>query len=108
MSPRPGEVWLADLGLAAKTRPVVIVSRFDPHAPRALAFYVPLTTQSRGSDNEVALPRLTFLDRDSIANVQGLAAIPWARLERKLGRLPVISLGEIKKAITNALELDPR
>jgi hypothetical protein len=23
MSPRPGEVWLADLGLAAKTRPVV-------------------------------------------------------------------------------------
>ena len=31
-----GEVWMADLGLAAKTRPVVIVSREDPdprHAP---------------------------------------------------------------------------
>ena len=26
MSPRPGDVWLADLGLAAKTRPVVVVS----------------------------------------------------------------------------------
>jgi mRNA-degrading endonuclease toxin of MazEF toxin-antitoxin module len=35
MNPRPGEVWLADLGLAAKTRPVVIVSRYDPEAPRA-------------------------------------------------------------------------
>jgi mRNA interferase MazF len=61
MSPRPGEVWLADLGLAAKTRPVVIVSRHDPDAPRALTIYVPLTTQNRGSRYEVALPKLTFL-----------------------------------------------
>ncbi len=52
MSPRPGEVWLADLGLAAKTRPVVIVSRHDPDAPRALTIYVPLTTQNRGSRYE--------------------------------------------------------
>jgi mRNA-degrading endonuclease toxin of MazEF toxin-antitoxin module len=29
MNPRRGEIWLADLGLAAKTRPVVIVSRED-------------------------------------------------------------------------------
>ncbi len=36
MSPQPGEVWLADLGLAAKTRPVVVVSRLDPDAPRHL------------------------------------------------------------------------
>ncbi len=34
MSPHSGEVWLADLGLAAKTRPIVIVSRHDPEAPR--------------------------------------------------------------------------
>ncbi|MGA2882141.1 MAG: type II toxin-antitoxin system PemK/MazF family toxin [Bryobacteraceae bacterium] len=47
MSPRPGEVWLADLGPAAKTRPVVIVSRHDPNPPRALVLYVPLTTQHR-------------------------------------------------------------
>jgi mRNA interferase MazF len=47
MSPQPGEVWLADLGLAAKTRPVVIVSRQDPNPPRALVLYVPLTTQNR-------------------------------------------------------------
>ena len=24
MNPQPGEIWLADLGLAAKTRPVVL------------------------------------------------------------------------------------
>ena len=47
MNPQPGEVWLADLGLAAKTRPVVIVSRLDPNAPRVVVLYVPLTTQNR-------------------------------------------------------------
>src|SRR5574337_1709922 len=56
MSPQPGEIWLADLGLAAKTRPVVIVSRSDPDPPRALIFYVPLTTQYRQSPYEVVLP----------------------------------------------------
>ncbi len=61
MSPHPGEVWLADLGLAAKTRPVVILSRHDPDAPRALTIYVPLTTQNRGSKYEVELPRPHFL-----------------------------------------------
>ena len=61
MSPHPGEVWLADLGLAAKTRPIVILSPHDPDAPRALTIYVPLTTQDRGSRYEVGLPRLPFL-----------------------------------------------
>ena len=57
MTAKPGEVWLADLGLAAKTRPVVILSRDDPQAPRALVVYVPLTTQNRGSRYEIELAR---------------------------------------------------
>jgi mRNA-degrading endonuclease toxin of MazEF toxin-antitoxin module len=61
-----------DLGLAAKTRPVIIVSRQDPDPPRSLVLYVPLTTQQRNSPYEVPLPRLPFLDRESVANVQGL------------------------------------
>jgi mRNA interferase MazF len=86
MPPHPGEVWLADLGLAAKTRPVVVVSRNDPEAPRALILYVPLTTQNRQSAYEVALPPLPFLAHDSIANVQGLGSLPIVRLERRLGQ----------------------
>jgi mRNA interferase MazF len=84
MSPHPGEVWLADLGLAAKTRPLLIVSRYDPEVPRALVLYVPLTTQNRSSSYEVALPRVSFLHQDSVANVQGLGSIPAVRLERRL------------------------
>ena len=53
MNAKPGEIWLADLGLAAKTRPVLIISRHDPEAPRTLLIYVPLTTQHRGSRYEV-------------------------------------------------------
>ncbi len=44
MTPKPGEVWLVDLGLAAKTRPIVIVSRYDPDPLRALVLYIPVTT----------------------------------------------------------------
>ncbi|QOY87465.1 type II toxin-antitoxin system PemK/MazF family toxin [Paludibaculum fermentans] len=106
MHPHPGEIWLADLGLAAKTRPVVIVSRYDPDAPRALVLYVPLTTQQRPSSYEVPLPRLSYLDRESVANVQGLGSIPTVRLERKLGKLSKDAFARVKTALTHALDLN--
>lgn len=106
MSPRPGEVWLADLGLAAKPRPVVVVSRHDDDPPRALVIYVPFTTQNRHSAYEVPVPKQRFLDRDSVANVQGLGSLPKVRLERKLGTLPNAVMSEIKRAISFALNLD--
>jgi len=105
MNPQPGEVWLADLGLAAKTRPVVIVSRDDPAPPRALVLYVPLTTQNRQSPYEVALPSLGFLDRNSVANVQGLGSLPTARLERKLGKVPNDVMTRIKRSLAFILDL---
>ena len=105
MSPHPGEVWLADLGMTAKTRPVVVISRHDPDPPRALVLYVPLTTQNRLSSYEVPLPRLPFLDRESVANVQGLGSIPTVRLERRLGNLPKDVLAKLKAALAFALDL---
>jgi mRNA interferase MazF len=107
MNLQPGEVWLADLGLAAKTRPVVIVSRYDAYPPRALAIYVPLTTQNRGSLYEVVLPRLRFLAQDSVANVQGLGSIPTVRLECKLGKIPDEVMLKIKQAMLFTLDLEP-
>lgn len=106
MNPKPGEVWLADLGLAAKTRPIVIVSRYDPNPPRALVLYIPVTTQNRGSTYEIELPMESFLRKDSVANVQGLGSIPIARLERKLGNLPDQKMMEIKQALIFALDLE--
>ena len=91
--------------MVAKTRPVVIVSRHDPDAARALVLYVPLTTQNRGSGYEVALPKLSFLDRDSVANVQGLGSIPTVRLERRLGKIPMETMARLKAALLFALDL---
>ncbi len=105
MKAKPGEIWLADLGLAAKLRPVVIVFRHDPNPPRVLALYVPLTTQYRGSRYEVALGKLPFLEQASIANVQGLGSFAEVRLERRLGQLSEEMMTQIRGAIRFALDL---
>jgi len=100
MSPPAGEVWLADLGLTAKTRPVVILSREDANAPRDLAIYVPLTTQYRGSRYEVALPKLNFLREESTANV------PVPRLQYKIGNVSQGVLDQIREALRFALNME--
>jgi len=87
MNPRRGEIWLADLGLAAKTRPVIVISRNDENPPRHLYVYVPLTTQSRGSSYEVSLEHYAVLSDESVINVQGIGSLPRPRLIRKLGEL---------------------
>ena len=108
MAAKQGEVWLADLGLAAKTRPIVILSEDDPQAPRALVTYVPLTTQNRGSPYEIELGNLRFLKELSVANVQGIGSIPAIRLQRKLGSLSTETLNKIKQALRAALALEER
>ena len=105
MNAKPGDSWLADLGLAAKTRPILIVSRHDPEAPRALITYVPLTTQPRGSRYEVPVGNLPFLHQPSIVNVQGIGSLVEPRLERKLGQLSRDTMAKVKDAIRFALEL---
>ncbi|MEP6537687.1 MAG: type II toxin-antitoxin system PemK/MazF family toxin [Bryobacteraceae bacterium] len=106
MNPQPGEIWLADLGLAAKTCPVVIVSRQDPDPPRSLVLYVPLTTQRRDSPYEVPLPRLPFPDRESVANVQGLGSLPTVRLERRIGRFSAGVMEHLEDALAFALDIE--
>jgi len=105
MRPEPGEIWLADLGIAAKVRPVVIVSRHDDNPPRDLVIFVPCTSQSRPSSYEVALSPKAGLDRETWANVQGIGAIPTPRLIRRLGKLPLENWDSLRQALRFALNL---
>jgi mRNA interferase MazF len=105
MKAKPGDIWLADLGLAAKVRPVLVISRYDPEAPRSLIIYVPLTTQHRGSQYEIPVGQLSFLDAASVVNVQGIGSLVEPRLERKLGQLPPELMAKVKEAMRFALEL---
>ena len=105
MPPRHGEVWLADLGIAGKTRPVVVLLADDLNAPRTLVIHVPITRQSRGSDLEIPLGHLSFLDPASVANVQAIGALPAARFEKRLGVVPANDLAAIKRALVKACAL---
>jgi mRNA interferase MazF len=105
MNPQPGEIWLADLGLAAKTRPAVIVSRQDPDPPRALVLYVPLTTQRKESPYEVPLRRLAFLYRESVAKRSRIGISTNVRLERRIGTVSAEIMERLKVALAFALDL---
>ena len=74
MIPQRGEVWQVDLGYKGKIRPVLIVSRDDAAAPRILTTFVNITTQNRGSQYEVPLPHLNFLNDGSTVNTQGFGS----------------------------------
>ena len=67
MNSRHGEVWLVDMGIAAKTRPALVLIADQLDAPRSL-----ITRQNRGSELEVPLGHLPFLEPESVANVQGI------------------------------------
>lgn len=105
MKIEPGEVYRVDLGLAAKMRFFVVVSRRDDDSPRALSLCVPITTQNRGSRYEVEIPRVRFLREQSFANVQGLQAIQHQELSGLVGRLPVATMETIKDALRFAMNL---
>ena len=105
MNPRHGEVWLADMGIAGKTRPVVVLLADDVPVERTLIIHVPVTRQARGGPLEVALGHLPFLDRESVANAQAIGALPRVRFEKWLGILPAADLAKVKVALKIACAL---
>ena len=105
MEPRHGEVWLTDLGMAAKVRPVVVLMADELDAPRSLVIHVPITRESRGSALEIPLGHLRFLDPQSVANVQAIGAVTRARFERRLGAVTPADLTAIKRALVKACAL---
>ena len=105
ISPKPGELWKVDLGLAGKVRWFVVVSRHDPDAPRALSLAVPLTTKNRSSAYEVAVGKPRCLPEESFANVQGLTALEWVDFQSCGGRLPEPLMQQIRQALRFVMEL---
>ena len=84
-NPSRADIWLVDLGYAAKVRPCLVVSIPALDQDRALVTLVPHTTSPRGSRFEVTT-NVKFLRR-GVFDVQNLITIPHAKLIRKLGIL---------------------
>jgi mRNA interferase MazF len=95
-TPQRGEVWLVDLGLAAKVRPALVISIPAEDVDRALVTMVPHTTSARGSRFEASVS-VPFL-RAGAFDAQNLVTIPHAKLIRMLGKLSAAQLAVVERA----------
>ncbi len=98
------EVWLTDLGMAAKVRPCLIVSIPATLDDRALVCLVPHTTAIRNSRFEVSL-KIRFL-KPGAFDVQNIVTVPHVKLIRKLGELTESEMQEINDRLKFWLNLD--
>jgi len=103
--PKSGEVWFADLGMAEKSRPVLLLAYPDRTDARALLIVAPLTSQIRGMRGEVDLGKPRWLPKHSAVNIQGLARFDRHRLSRRLGALSPAEMDEVRVALRDLLDL---
>ena len=80
-----GEIWIVDLGLAAKVRPCLLITDFPADDELALITVVPHTTALRSNRWELFIPK-PFLKHGAF-HLQQIQSVSVARLERKLGTL---------------------
>ena len=104
IAPPRGEVWLVDLGLAAKIRPCLVFSIPLEDNDRSIVTVIPHTTSVRGSRFEVAISA-RFL-KPGAFDAQGLVTIPVAYLIRKIGVLSAIQLEPIEIAVCKWLGIE--
>jgi mRNA interferase MazF len=103
--PRAGEVWFADLGIAGKSRPVLVLAFPRDGDARSLVIVAPLTSQIRHSRGEVDLGKPRWLPKASAVNVQGLASFDRHKLSRQMGALTKPEMDRVKEALRDLLEL---
>jgi mRNA interferase MazF len=102
--PERGEVWLVDLGLAAKVRPCLVLSIPYQDEDRALVSVIAHTTSPRNSRFEVPV-KVRFL-RQGVFDAQNLITIPRAKLMRRLGKLSAGRLHLLKILSADGSESD--
>jgi mRNA interferase MazF len=98
-----GEIWLIDLGYAAKVRPCLVLSIEVEDTDRALTTVIPHTTSVRGTRFEVSL-NVRFLKQGAF-DAQNIVSVSHAKFVRKLGSLTVEQLKEIEEVVNFWLDL---
>jgi len=105
IEPKVGEVWFADLGIAAKSRPVLVLATPGDGDARSLVVVAPLTSQIRGERGEVDLGKPRWLPKPSAINVQGVASFDPRNLSRRMGLLNKAEMDSVKAALRDLLDL---
>ena len=103
LSPNRGEVWLVNLGMAAKVHPCLVLSVSIGPQDRVLATVVAHPTSPCGSRFEVAVSARIL--KSGVFDAQNMATVPHAQLIRKLGDLAADQLALVEEAIKRWLGL---
>jgi mRNA interferase MazF len=103
---RRGEVWWADLPPPTGRRPVVLLSRDEAYAVRALVTVAPVTTRIRSIPAEVPLGPEDGLPRDCVVNLDTIITIAKNSLQVRIASLRSEKVQAIDAAIRFALGLE--
>jgi len=101
----PGEVWIVDLGLAAKVRPCLILSDYPADDELSLIIVIPCTTAVRNNRWELAVPK-PFL-KPGVFHLQQIQSIPIVRLQRRIGTLTEEEFQTVRSKLIDLLDLAP-
>jgi mRNA interferase MazF len=104
MKPRRGEIWLTDLGMIAKTRPVLVLSVSPLDIDRDLVSYVMRTTSLRGTQYEIPHNHPAF--KPGAFDAQSIATTVRPKLLRKLGDIDSHTLSNVESALKQWLSLE--
>lgn len=98
-----GEVWMVDLGMAAKVRPALLLTG-EPAADELDLVTVLLhTTSLRGNPWELNIPK-PFL-KPGAFHMQQLQTISTVKLERRLGVLTNEEMDRVRSALRNRFRI---
>ncbi|MBE7504636.1 MAG: type II toxin-antitoxin system PemK/MazF family toxin, partial [Verrucomicrobiales bacterium] len=101
--PSRGEVWMVDLGLAAKVRPCLLLTDWPADEELALITVLAHTRSLRGNPWEHAVAK-TFL-KEGAFHLQQINSVPAVKLERKLGELTADEMASIEARLRARLKL---
>ena len=101
--PRAGEVWMVDLGLAAKVRPCLLLTNYPADDELALITILAHTNSLRGQQWEHLCPK-PFLKQGAF-HLQQIHSVPVAKLVRKLGDLSPNEIATIRQRLRERLSL---
>jgi mRNA interferase MazF len=83
---KPGEIWIVDLGMAAKVRPCLILTQPPRNDELDVVTVLAHTTACRGNRWEIPIPK-PYLDDEGAFDAQRIATVATVKLERRLGEL---------------------
>jgi len=97
----PGDIWMADLGLAAKVRPALLLTGEPASDELDLVTVLLHTTALRGNQRELKIPT-PFL-KPGAFHLQQVQTVSTVRLERRLGALTPDEMNQVREALAARL-----